>query len=935
MRHSSTAVPCCLDLLEPRMLLSLPGFADLAVENLVAPPTGACGANVHIEYDVYNRGDTDTGAGWDDTIMAGRQIVPTIGVAGMPVIEPHNDSLAAGDHVHVAKDVALPAGPAGTVYVQVTANAIFSQNRIDECNQDANNAARATIHATATPTVDLKPASLTPGGAAVAGQSLALSWQVDNTSANAAHGSWADSVYFSLDAKFDSKDLLLGSQAWSNGVLAGQSYTSGALLKVPQAALGNGYLILVTNTNHGAAEVTAATKNNSLAVPVTVQGFNPASMCGGMFMPRSTANLVKLDTYASAAGATMDIWFSTFTPLPIAPTHNEPDPALPLALASAQPLPAGLGSTTLVVDTAGLAYGTYTLNFRMKDGGGNVISTESMAVTLVTSAVSKNDVLGEAIGGDGYEVYNLSLGRADDLLLFRAGENYSGEDADFRIRVGPGKGRASDTFGIPHADRTTGAGADIFKGRLYTDVSFAPGEVVASIPSLIDTFGGEVVGQSFSDRLSHTGAGDWKYDIFAGVVLSALGPDAAKWINVGWTMYCGNDEINVDFFGGSLVAVPAVPQVTGLKAKYDGNPDPAVVGRYVGGISVLEKISATVKASAKDPVVAVIFDLGSERFVDTNAKDGWSFPYDVGTLAANTPLTVTAVTASQQTSAPYAGQVQVIPMPSWVQQLDLVTAVFLAPRKTYKFTAEETILGQEAQTPGNWSVIASRTIGAEAGVAFELTVPTNPAGALKWITGGHATADVLDVRVFDKNLTPRSTAASGGTFQATLAFGSDLEISNLTGTLTAGAQTLKATATFAKHFFAPYVWTTAKMTFAGSFTAQSTFHYDAVKGIVADAPTDLHLAGTAALTGPMTSKKPAGWPAGQAWALTGKLSGQVMVDFDGSVAPPAAPVYALPVTAHVGAQLTASDVVMAYLNTNLGWASRTLDLVPQQMVQLI
>jgi hypothetical protein len=259
----------------------------------------------------------------------------------------------------------------------------------------------------------------------------------------------------------------------------------------------------------------------------------------------------------------------------------------------------------------------------------------------------------------------------------------------------------------------------------------------------------------------------------------------------------------------------------------------------------------------------------------------------------------------------------------------------LAPRKTYKFTAEETILGQEAQTPGNWSVIASRTIGAEAGVAFELTVPTNPAGALKWITGGHATADVLDVRVFDKNLTPRSTAASGGTFQATLAFGSDLEITNFTGTLTAAAQPLKATATFAKYFFAPYVWTTTKMTFAGNFTAHAAFHYDAAAGLVADAPTDLHLAGTAALTGPMTSKKPAGWPAGQAWALTGKLSGQVDVDLTGSITPPNPAVWTLPVTAHVGAQLTASDAVMAYLNTNLGWASRTLDLVPQQTVPLI
>jgi hypothetical protein len=917
------------------MLLSLAGYPDLAVENLVAPATGVCGADVHIEYDVYNLGDTATGDGWDDTIMAGRKIFPMVGVIGIPVIEQHTDSLAAGDHVHVAKDVTLPAGPAGTLYVQVTANSTFGQHLIDEGNQDDNNAARATIRATATPTVDLKPTSLTPGAAPIAGQSLLLNWQVDNVSGNAAHGSWTDSVYFSLDAKFDSKDLLVGSQAWSNEVLAGQSYTSGALLKVPQAAVGNGYLILVTNTDHGAPEVTAATKNNSLAVPVTIQGFNPASMHGGMFLACSPDNLVKLDTYASAAGATMDVWFSTFTPLPIQPTHNAAPPALPLALANAQPLPTGLGSTTLVVDTAGLAYGTYTLNFRMKDGGGNVISTETMAVTLVTSSVSKNDVLGEAIGGDSYEVYNLSLGRADDLLLFRAGGNYSSDDADFRIRVGPGKGRASDTFGIPHADRTTYSLVDIFKGHLYTDVVFSRGVIVHSIPALIDTFGGEVVGQSFSDQLAHTGIGDWKYDVFAGVQLSALGPDAAKWINVGWTMYCGNDEINVDFFGGSLVAVPAVPQVTGLKAKYDGNPDKAVVGRYIGGVTLVETLGATVKAPTGDPVVAVIFDIAGERFVDTNSKDGWSFPYDVGTLSGNTALAVTAVTASGQTSAPYAGQVQVIPMPSWLPVLDRTTATFLKTSKTYKLTAADTIVGQGGVTPVGWSLIAGKSIGADFGVALELTVTTVPTATPKFTYWGYATADVLGNRLLSKKLTKTSKTASGGTFQSTLLFGGDLEITSFSGTLTASVPSLKGTASFAKYFFASYVWTTAKMTFTGSFTAQSTFHYDAVKGIVADGVAGLAFSGTAAISGPITSSKPADWPAGQAWALTGKLRGQVVVDFDGSVAPPAAPVYTLPVTAHVAANLTESDAVLAYVNAHLGWATRTPDLVPQQTVDLI
>lgn len=165
MRHSSIAVPCCLDLLEPRLLLSLPGFADLAVENLVAPATGEIGATVRVEYDVYNRGDTDTSNGWMDMITLGRSIVPMFGVMGVPEIEDHANPLAAGDHVHVVKDVTVPIGPAGSMHLQVTAN--FNESYVDESGQDANNFLRTTLRVTAPPPVDLRPLSLTPGKSVV------------------------------------------------------------------------------------------------------------------------------------------------------------------------------------------------------------------------------------------------------------------------------------------------------------------------------------------------------------------------------------------------------------------------------------------------------------------------------------------------------------------------------------------------------------------------------------------------------------------------------------------------------------------------------------------------------------------------------------------------------------------------------------------------
>ena len=60
---------------------------------------------------------------------------------------------------------------------------------------------------------------------AVAGQNLTVTYQVDNESSNAAHGTWTDSVYLSTQPTLNSSSVLLGRVQHTGGVAANGQYT--------------------------------------------------------------------------------------------------------------------------------------------------------------------------------------------------------------------------------------------------------------------------------------------------------------------------------------------------------------------------------------------------------------------------------------------------------------------------------------------------------------------------------------------------------------------------------------------------------------------------------------------------------------------------------------------------------------------------------------
>lgn len=526
-----------LESLEPRLLLSKAGFPDLIVENLSVPAAAESGSSVQVEYDVTNRGDTPFPAYGADVIYCSRSRRPRW--TELPQAYPvHASDIQPGASVHVVEDISLPSGVTGRRFVVVTANPF---EMYDEGRQIRNNTAFALITLQPPPPADLVPVNLAAGHMML-GESADIQCTIRNDGPAVAKGGWEDSVYLSSNSRLDKKDILLTRQAHPADLPVGQDYTISISAVVPPEALGAKYLIVVVDSTGVVHETTGGERNNVLAVPTVVEGFRISDLYSGAFLPRSSANRLTIDSFTGGPGSVLDLCLTDYEALPLLPAGAVGD----VWLVADLPIAAGLNKRgRLEIDTSGLPHGSYTLTATMKQDG-VAVAEQTFRITLVDDVLRRTDRLGDTVGGDPYEVFNLEVGTAGDTLLFRLGTNYGEGDADFRLRVGRAR-TGPNVFGIAGGTRETAGGHTLTEGALYGGAVFAPGEVVPRYLSLIDTYSQELFGESFMQCLDHSGPEAWDYDLFGGVQLSALGSDVSRGVTLSWSMYCGNDYIEVPY----------------------------------------------------------------------------------------------------------------------------------------------------------------------------------------------------------------------------------------------------------------------------------------------------------------------------------------------------------------------------------------------------
>jgi hypothetical protein len=106
------------------------------------------------------------------------------------------------------------------------------------------------------------------------------------------------------------------------------------------------------------------------------------------------------------------------------------------------------------------------------------------------------------------------------------------------------------------------------------------------------------------------------------------------------------------------------PIITSVTAKYDGDPDPEIFGRYLSGLNgTINTFYATVNGN----VSKVEFTLNDKTIIDDNPSDGWSADFDMGSLSPGLHnLIVKAYSDLNIASTPMVKKIDVASLPPWV-----------------------------------------------------------------------------------------------------------------------------------------------------------------------------------------------------------------------------------------------------------------------------
>jgi len=120
------------------------------------------------------------------------------------------------------------------------------------------------------PLSDLKVSAATAPAQAQAGQTITVSWTVQNLATRAATADWLDYVYFSTSAQWSADAVYLGLEpiAGQTPLAANGSYTITRTVALPTLSPGSGYLLFVANADH--AEEEADRANNCMARPLAI-----------------------------------------------------------------------------------------------------------------------------------------------------------------------------------------------------------------------------------------------------------------------------------------------------------------------------------------------------------------------------------------------------------------------------------------------------------------------------------------------------------------------------------------------------------------------------------------------------------------------------------------------------------------------------------------
>ena len=257
---------------------------DLTIKTASAPSTVTVGQSISVSWTVQNIGAVEAPGDWYDAVYVGSS--PTFNASSDTYVTSFSENsqspLAAGASYTANELISLSSVPTGDEYLIFVTNyyAVEGDSYYGEAQGEtsyANNTYAVPITVSA-PDLTIKTASAPP--TVIVGQSISVSWTVQNIGTVQAPADWYDAVYVGSSPTFNSNTDTYVEDFYEGGqspLAASASYTANASIDLSSVPAGDDYLIFVTNYEgvlnefyFGGAQAESTYTNNTYAVPITI-----------------------------------------------------------------------------------------------------------------------------------------------------------------------------------------------------------------------------------------------------------------------------------------------------------------------------------------------------------------------------------------------------------------------------------------------------------------------------------------------------------------------------------------------------------------------------------------------------------------------------------------------------------------------------------------
>lgn len=238
----------------------VPKLADLEVTRVQAPPNAFSGQPIQVNWVVANNGNDGTKVPvWYDDIF----LSPTSTFDPQTAIHwgrfENFSALSAGEGYANSATFTLPRGIFGDYYIFVRTDNANHERESDESN---NQRASDPMSVELSPFPDLQVAAVTAPVNAFSGDSVQVSWTVQNTQTGRTEAEqWFDTIFLSDDDTLDFdfiggsairiNEHVLGVFRHQDALEPGASYTAAAKIKLPHAIKDKHTIFVYTDINGG------------------------------------------------------------------------------------------------------------------------------------------------------------------------------------------------------------------------------------------------------------------------------------------------------------------------------------------------------------------------------------------------------------------------------------------------------------------------------------------------------------------------------------------------------------------------------------------------------------------------------------------------------------------------------------------------------------